>query len=197
MSHPAPTPAPAGLEPLLGQIRAFAAVGGRCSAAHAQVLRTIREEKLYLPIAASWREFCPAHLRLSRRHADRIIATLKRFGPAYFELCHYVGISARDYASIAPNIRSDALFVDGHSISLIPSNAPGLVEAVDRLLARRRPARPASTRASRIARLAARCRDLAARLVSLYDKAASMTERELILEAVSEIRVLLLEVGID
>src|ERR1035437_6977939 len=33
---------------LLGQRRAFGAVAGRCSAAHAQLLRRMRDEKLYL-----------------------------------------------------------------------------------------------------------------------------------------------------
>src|ERR1022692_2223167 len=70
---------------LLGQRRAFGAVAGRCSAAHAHLLRRIRQEKLYRPIAPSWRAFCSAHLALSRRHADRLIALLNRFGPAHFE----------------------------------------------------------------------------------------------------------------
>ena len=68
---------------LLGQRRAFGAVAGRCSAAHAQLLR-IREEKLYRPVAPSWRAFCGAHLALSRRHADHLISLLNRFGPIYY-----------------------------------------------------------------------------------------------------------------
>src|ERR1017187_8989897 len=66
---------------LLGQRRAFGAVAGRCSAAHAQLLRRMRDEKLYLPLAPSWRDFCGVHLAISRRHADRLIGFLNRFGP--------------------------------------------------------------------------------------------------------------------
>ena len=70
---------------LLGQRRAFAAVAGRCSAAHAQLLRRIHDEKLYLPHAATWEEFCGPNLAVSRRHADRLISLLNRFGPIYFD----------------------------------------------------------------------------------------------------------------
>src|SRR5664280_2473103 len=82
---------------LLGQRRALAAVAGRCSAAHAQLLRRIREEKLYLPGAPSWRAFCGAYLAITRRRADRLIALLNRFGPTYFELSQLLGISVEQY----------------------------------------------------------------------------------------------------
>ena len=87
---------------LLGQRRAFAAVGGRCSAAHAQLLRRIRDEKLYRAVAPSWRRFCGTHLAISCRHADRLIALLNRFGPTYFEISQLVGLSPRQYE---PNSR--------------------------------------------------------------------------------------------
>ncbi|MEI9973468.1 MAG: hypothetical protein WDO73_16330 [Ignavibacteriota bacterium] len=40
---------------MLGSRRAFAAVSGRCSAADAECLRRLRDQKLYLSRAASWR----------------------------------------------------------------------------------------------------------------------------------------------
>jgi len=43
---------------LLGQRRAFTAVAGRCTAAHAQLLRHIHNEKLYRTLAATWEDFC-------------------------------------------------------------------------------------------------------------------------------------------
>src|SRR5260370_42623561 len=76
---------------LLGQRRAFGAIGGRCSAAHAQLLRRIRDEKLYLRIAPSWRVFCGTYLAITRCHADRLIAMLNRFGPVYFEISQLIG----------------------------------------------------------------------------------------------------------
>src|ERR1035437_1877347 len=85
---------------LLGQRRAFAAVGGRCSAAHAQLLRRIHDEKLYRAVAPSWRTFCGTHLATPCRHADRLIALLNRFGPTYFEISQLVGLSPRQYLAI-------------------------------------------------------------------------------------------------
>jgi hypothetical protein len=146
---------------VLGQRRAFAAVGGRCTAAHAQLLQRIRDEKLYLPVAASWRAFCTAYLAISRRHADYLISLLKRFGPIYFELSQLVGLSVRQYLAIEPAIREDSLIIDGSAISVIPENAPRILEAVDRLLneshtTRRHQSRPSpSANASSISPAAA------------------------------------------
>src|ERR1035437_2176366 len=115
---------------LLGQRRAFGAVAGRCSAAHAQLLRRMRDEKLYLTLAPSWRDFCGVHLAISRRHADRLIGFLNRFGPIYFELSQLIGISPQQYLAIEPAVREDSLVVNGEAVSLIPENAPKLLAAV-------------------------------------------------------------------
>ena len=181
---------------VLGQRRALVAVGGRCSAAHAQLLRRIRDEKLYRATAASWRDFCKSHLRLSRRHADRLIAALNQFGPAYFELSQLTGISPRQYRAIQPAVRDDTFLVEGEALSLIPKNAARITEAIDRLLQRKHS--PSNlTVAARISSLAARGRAIANQFLSLYCNARTGTERELLLEAASEIRVILLQLGID
>ena len=184
---------------LLGQRRAFGAVAGRCSAAHAQLLRRIREEKLYRPVAPSWRAFCGAHLALSRRHADHLISLLNRFGPIYFELSQLVGLSPREYLSIEPAIREHRLLVDGEAISLIPENAPRILEAVAQILhkprrARRRSPSPETLRA-RVADLANRGRAIANQLVALYNSAHSGRDRDFILETATELRLLLMQPG--
>src|SRR5450759_1976721 len=43
---------------LIGQLLALATGAVRCSAAHAQPRRRIRDEKLYRAVAPSWRAFC-------------------------------------------------------------------------------------------------------------------------------------------
>ena len=185
---------------LLGQRRTFAAVGGRCSAAHAQLLRRIRDEKLYRPIAPSWRAFCTAHLAITRRHADRLIALLNRFGPIYFELSQLVGISPRQYLAIEPAVREDSLLVDGEAISLIPKNTPKLLEAVDQLL--RQPPHPApaptpQTLCARVVDLASRGRAIANQLLDLYNASHSARDRELILEIATELRLILMQPGTE
>lgn len=115
---------------MLGSRKAFAAVAGRCSAADAECLRRIREEKLYLRRAASWDEFCPSHLGLSRAHANRIIGYLEEFGPDYFEVTQLTRITPEQYRAIAPAIREKNIHVDGQAIALIPENTERVAAAV-------------------------------------------------------------------
>ena len=186
---------------MLGQRRAFAAVAGRCSAAHAQLLRRIRDEKLYLPIAPSWRAFCGGHLAITRRHADRLIALLNRFGPIYFELSELIGISPRQYLAIEPALREQGILVNGEALSLIPENAPKVLEAVGVLLREnRRPARSAPTPETlrqRVIDLTSRCRELANQLVAIYNSCSSGRDREFILESATELRMILMQPGLD
>jgi len=182
---------------LLGQRRAFAAVGGRCSAAHAQLLRRIRDEKLYRAVAPSWRGFCGTHLAITCRHADRLIALLNRFGPTYFEISQLVGLSPRQYLAIQPVLHEHSVLVNGEAISLIPENAPKVLEAVGQLLreARRtKPREPAlETVRARAADLTRRARVIANQLIALYNSSCSERDREFILESATELRLILLQ----
>jgi hypothetical protein len=186
---------------LLGQRRAFAAVVGRCSAAHAQLLRRIHDEKLYLPIAPSWEAFCGNHLAITRRHADRLISLLNRFGPVYFELAQLVGISPAEYLGIEPAVREQTLLVNGEAVTLIPENAPKILEAVGEVLHKsrraRRPARTPETLRTRLAGIASRGRVIANQLVALYNSCYSGRDRELILEVATELRLILMQPGLD
>jgi hypothetical protein len=186
---------------LLGQRRTLAAVAGRCSAAHAQLLRRIHDEKLYLPGALSWQAFCGAYLAITRRHADRLIALLNRFGPTYFELSQLLGLSVEQYTVIEPAVREDSLIVDGAAISVVPENTPKLREAVGQLLLRSRAAThrtpPPDTLRTRVADLTSRGRAIANQLVDLYNSARSERDRELILEAATELRIILMQPGLE
>jgi hypothetical protein len=184
---------------LLGQRRALTAVAGRCTAAHAQLLRRIHDEKLYLPLSRTWEGFCGPHLAVSRRHADRLISLLNRFGPIYFELSQLVGISPREYLAIEPAVREHSIVVNGEAISLIPENAPKILEAVGQVLhksrrAKRRDLLPPTLRA-RLARLTRRGRDIANQFVALYNSSHSESDRELILEAITTLRTILMLPG--
>ncbi len=91
---------------MLGSRKAFASVAGRCSAADAECLRRIRDEKLYLRRAATWEEFYPNHLGLSRAHANRIIRHLEEFGADYFEIAQLTRITL---SNTAPSHRRSAI----------------------------------------------------------------------------------------
>ena len=195
-----PREAPDLLARLLGQRRAFAAVAGRCSAAHAQLLRRIHDEKLYLPHASSWERFCGVHLAISRRHADRLISLLNRFGPIYFELSLLVGISPEEFLAIEPAVRDHTIVVNGEVVSLIPENAPKILEALAHVLhksrrgTRRDP--PPETFHDRVADLSRRGRAIADQFLALYNSSQSGRDRELILEAATQLRMSLMQLDL-
>jgi hypothetical protein len=117
----------------LGQQHAFAVVAGRCSAAQAETLRRIREEKLYLKCAPIWKEFCPRYLGMSSSHADRIINLLEEFGPKYFAVSQLTRVSADVYRAIEPAVREGVLEYQGEAIELAPANVQKVRAAVDGL----------------------------------------------------------------
>ena len=120
---------------IMGQRRAFGMVAGRSSAAQAQCITKIHDEKQYLKVADSWDEYCERFLKMSRRTADRIITLLRRHGPLYFETTALTGLSPAEFARIKHAIQIDGIHVEGDVIALIPENAARAVEAVARLQA--------------------------------------------------------------
>ena len=117
----------------LGHGQAFGMVAGRCSAAQAQNLRCLREEKKYLKVSPTWKEFAPPYLGMSSSQADRIIAMLDEFGPGYFELAQLTRISAETYRAIEPVVKDHALHFNGEVIALDPENARKVAAAVAEL----------------------------------------------------------------
>jgi hypothetical protein len=115
---------------LLGQRRTFGVVAGRCSAAQAETLRKLHDEKKYLKYCQNWDEFCARRLKIPRRTADRILALLKKYGLPYFVVSALTGLSPAEYERIEPCIQPDGLHSGGEVIALIPENTERLVEAV-------------------------------------------------------------------
>lgn len=56
----------------LGQNHAFGLIAGRCSAAQAEGLRRLREEKLYKRCTEKWNDFCPRYLKMSRSESTAL-----------------------------------------------------------------------------------------------------------------------------
>jgi hypothetical protein len=118
---------------VLGENHTFALVSGRCSAAQADSLLRLRESKCYLPLASTWKEFCPRFLNISYSRADRIIRCLQEFGPSFFELQSLIAISPEVYRSIEPAIHDGALHVNDQAIQLDPENSRKVLAAVTEL----------------------------------------------------------------
>ncbi len=144
---------------LLGRREAFSIVAGRCTAADAELLRRIRDEKLYLGHAKDWDEFCAVYLRMCRASANRLIALLNEFGPHYFEFAQLTRISPETYRAIAPSIQDGMLHSNGEAIALIPENAEKVSAAVAAL--RKPAAKPAVVEAPfPVSSLRAECKAL-------------------------------------
>jgi len=129
---------------MIGQRRAFGMVAGRCSAAQAECLRKLRDERLYLKFAPNWPEYCQRYLKMNSRTADRTIALLKKHGPLYFEVAALTGITPAEYARIAPAIQADGIHANGEVIALIPENSQRAMDAIAQLKKETEP--PAQTR---------------------------------------------------
>jgi hypothetical protein len=120
----------------LGRKQAFAAVAGRCSAADAECLRTIRQKKLYRARGVTWQEFCPQYAGISRSLADEVIRHLEEFGPAYFHLAGVSKITPQAFRLIAPAVSEEGVQCGDETIPFTPENAGRIAAAVEELRTR-------------------------------------------------------------
>jgi hypothetical protein len=120
---------------LLGRRQAFSTIAARCTAADAAALREIRDTRAYRGLSSTFDEFCSQHLGISARHANRLIGYLNNFGPEYFELAQFTGITPAEYRVIAPAVKDQAVHCGGQAIALLPENAEKLALAVVQLRA--------------------------------------------------------------
>ena len=128
------------LDQLLGERRAFSRVADSCSAADAECLRRMREERLYLTRSPSWSQFCPTYLGISRPEADRIIRRFEEFGQSYFDVSRILRISPESFRAIASAVKDKTIEYNGETIELIPENSQRVTAAVNAL--RQAAARP-------------------------------------------------------
>jgi hypothetical protein len=127
---------------VLGQAHAFASISGRCTAAQAESLRRLRDEKQYQRLGLTWEAFCVGYLRTSRSQADRIIALLDEFGPQYFELSQLTRVSASTYRELESHVKDGVIEVFGEAVELNTRNAQKVAHAVAALRAEKSQAGP-------------------------------------------------------
>lgn len=114
----------------LGQTSAFGLIAGRCSAAQAEGIRRLREQKLYKRCTEKWEDFCQKYLKMSRAEADRTIKLLEEFGTTYFELSQLTRVSPETYRLIAPQIENGVLHHNGEAIELNSENSRKVAAAI-------------------------------------------------------------------
>jgi hypothetical protein len=120
----------------MGRREAFGLMAGRCSAADAESLRRIRDEKIYRRLNCTWAEYCTRHLQVERRSVDRAIGYLQEFGTAFFHITQLTHIGPKDYRAIASNIGQNGVTLDGTAVTLLPENSQEVSSAVAELLKR-------------------------------------------------------------
>lgn len=144
---------------LIGQRKAFGVIAGRCSAAEAAAIRRIRNERLYEATKLPWTAFCPAHLGMCRKQADRLIHRLEEFGPDYFEVKQLTRIPEEAYRAIAASVKNGHIYWRNEAIALLPENSAKVAQAVAGLRAEadaRTPSEPEKPPAGRFDALRAR-----------------------------------------
>ena len=117
----------------MGRKQAFASLAGRCSAADAECLRQIREDKRYRALNLNWEQFCKQYVGVSYMTVDRIIRRLEEFGPAYFLLTQATRITDNEYRRIHASVQGQNLLCAGEEIPITAENAPKLAAAVQAL----------------------------------------------------------------
>ena len=131
---------------MIGRRQTFSLVAGKCTAADAECLKKIRDQKLYLGYAKSWEECCTQHIGMSRANAERMIGLLEEFGRAYFEVAQLTRVSPETFRALAPSIHDKTLHHNGEAIALIPENAARVASVVATHRKGAQPARPLGTR---------------------------------------------------
>jgi hypothetical protein len=117
----------------LGRKQAFGLLAGKCSAADAECLRNIRENKLYRCLQLNWDNFCREHVGISRPVVDKIVRQLEEFGPAFFQLSGVMRITADEFRLIAGSVTEEGVLCNGERIPITVENASRLTRAVDAL----------------------------------------------------------------
>jgi hypothetical protein len=123
----------------MGRKQAFASLAGGCSAADAECLRQMRDNKKYRALGLTWAEFCKQRIGITRQWADKLINRLEEFGPQYFRLTQATGITVEEYRRIAGSVGEKGLAHAGEVIPITSEDAPRLIVAVEEL---RRQAEP-------------------------------------------------------
>jgi hypothetical protein len=118
---------------VLGQNQAFGFLAGRCSAAQAESIRRLRNEKLYKRVTEHWKAFCPQYLKMSGTQADTIIRLWEEFGAGYFEVAQLTRVSAETYRALGPAVNQGVLNLNGEQIELTVENSRKVAAAVSEL----------------------------------------------------------------
>jgi hypothetical protein len=119
----------------IGQGQAFGLLASKCSAAQAQCLQAIREQRHFEALGLTWEDLCRNQLGISRSCADQLIRNFQEFGEAYFRLSRILHISDTTYREISSAVTGETIEIDGEAIPILPENATRIRRGIAQLRA--------------------------------------------------------------
>jgi hypothetical protein len=179
---------------MMGRRQTFSLVAGKCTAADAECLKKIRDQKLYQGYAKNWDTCCTQHIGMSRANAERLIGLLEEFGPAYFEVAQLTRVSPETFRALAPSIHDKTLHHNGEAIALIPENAARVASVV---ASHRKAAQPARTVDRRLDVLEQRCNRLLEEFEELSGAWRDSVDRMMLGAVLARTRSALTRLGLE
>jgi len=179
---------------MIGRRQTFSLVAGKCTAADAECLKKIRDQKLYSGYAESWDTCCTQHIGMSRANAERIIGLLEEFGRAYFEVAQLTRVSPETFRALAPSIHDKTLHHNGEAIALIPENAARVASVV---AGHRKGAQPARTLGTRLEALDRRCNQLIKEFEEFSGAWSDSVDRMMLGAVLARTRAALTRLGLE
>jgi hypothetical protein len=115
----------------IGRGQAFGIMAGKCAAAQAECLRTMKRDRMHERLGITWEQFCEKHIGVSRSYVHRLIQRLEEFGPDYFRIDEVVPLSPESYRLIAGSVREGAIEIEGEAVPITQDNAVRIHRAVE------------------------------------------------------------------
>jgi hypothetical protein len=172
----------------LGRREAFSLIAGRCSAAEIEIVRHIRDARLYEDLHCNWDECCTRHLHASRRSVERELGYLQKYGPAFFTVRQLTHITVREYQSIAAHITEHGVNLDGAVTALHSGNSDQVSAIVEELLKRVGPGQlPSAPEPVPFDKLLKRCQTVVQQLQS-FEGSLDAAQRLELADVVAEVR---------
>src|SRR5215467_11449155 len=96
-----------------GGQQAFDLVAKRCTAAAAEMLKSVRDSGKYKEMNLTWKQFCEKEFGVSKPFADHQIHCIEQYGADYFRIAEIVPLSESTYKLLGSAVHDGCIDVDG------------------------------------------------------------------------------------
>ena len=117
----------------VGRQQAFDLVAKRCTAAAAEMLKSLRDSGKYKEMGLTWKQFCEKELGVSKPFADRQIHYIEQYGVDYFRIAEIVPLSESTYKLLGSAVHDGCIEVDGDALPISRENRKQVAAAVKKI----------------------------------------------------------------